>query len=141
MSDVTIDTSDFDRDLEDYINSLLPQGLERGVKKACLVVEGSAKGKAGINFGQLRAGIKSETEINGSEIDGYVSANTEYALFHHEGTGIYAKGGNGRKTDWFYKNEKGEWIKTAGQKANPFLEDAVKENKDKISSVIEQSLK
>lgn len=141
MSDVTVDTSDFEKDLENYINSLLPNGLEEGVKKACLVVEAEAKSTVKKDLGQLAGSIRSDTETKGNEINGYVSANTEYALFVHEGTGIYAKDGNGRKTPWMYQDKNGKWVKTSGQKPKPFLKDAVKKNKDKINKIIEQSLK
>lgn len=141
MSDITIDTSDFEKDLENYINSLLPRGIEEGVKKACLVVEAEAKSTVKKDLGQLAGSIRSDIETKGTEINGYVSANTEYALFYHEGTGIYAKDGNGRKTPWMYQDKNGKWIKTSGQKPKPFLKDAVEKNKDKINKIIEQSLK
>lgn len=141
MSDVIVDTSEFEEDLNNYINSLLPKALEDGVKKACLVVEADAKAEVRKDLGQLAGSIKSDTEIKGSEINGYVSANTEYALFVHEGTGIYAKGGNGRKTAWMYKDRDGKLVRTVGQEAKPFLSNAVDKNKDKINEIIKQSLK
>lgn len=141
MNSTEIDSAEFEKDLKEYINDLLPNGIEAGVEKACLLVEADAKNDVRKDLGQLAASIRSETEKKNNEINGYVSANAEYALFYHEGTGIYAKNGNGRKTPWIYVNREGKRVRTIGQKPKPFLENAVKKNKDKISKIIEQSLK
>lgn len=141
MSGTEIDSANFERDLENYLNNLLPNGIEDGVTAACLLVEATAKEEVRKDLGQLAGSIRSDTEKSRTEINGYVSANTEYALFYHEGTGIYAKGGNGRKTPWIYIDRNGKKVRTVGQKPKPFLENAVNKNKDKISKIIEQSLK
>lgn len=141
MSGTEIDSADFEKDLDNYLNSLLPNGVEDGVKKACLIVEADAKANVSVDMGQLRASIRSEIEKKGTEINGYVGTNVEYALFYHEGTGIYAKDGKGRKTPWVYVDKHGKKVRTVGQKPKPFLENAVNKNKDKISKIIEQSLK
>lgn len=141
MSGTEIDSADFERDLDNYLRNLLPNGIEEGIKKACFTVEAEAKSEVNVDMGQLRASIRSETDKKGTEINGYVGTNVEYGLFYHEGTGIYAKGGNGRKTPWIYIDRNGKKVRTVGQKPKPFLENAVNKNKDKISKIIEQSLK
>lgn len=132
---VEIDVAEFEKDLNDYINNKLPNELEKRIEKACLLVEGTAKELAPKDLGQLSSSIATEVERKGGNIEGYVSANTEYALFVHEGTGIYAKNG-GRKTPWFYKNREGKTVRTVGQKPKPFLKDALLQNKDKIIKIL-----
>lgn len=132
---VEIDVAEFEKDLNDYINNKLPNELEKRIEKACFLVEGTAKELVPKDLGQLSSSITTEVERKGTSIDGYVSANTEYALFVHEGTGIYAKNG-GRKTPWFYENREGKTVKTVGQKPKPFLKDALLQNKDKILKIL-----
>lgn len=132
---IEIDNAEFEKDLNDYINNKLPNELEKRIEKACFLVEGTAKELAPKDLGQLASSITTEVERKGTSIEGYVSANTEYALFVHEGTGIYAKNG-GRKTPWFYKNREGKTVRTAGQKPKPFLRDALTKNIKNINKIL-----
>ncbi len=138
---INIDDSDFQKDLDNYINTLLPQGLKQGVEKACLVIERDAKINCGIDEGILRASITHDVEETKNTIEGYVGTALEYGLFHHQGTGIYAVDGNGRQTPWVYKDRKGNLVRTVGQKPSPFLKNAADKNKDKINEIINNSLK
>ena len=40
--------------------------------------------------------------------------------------------GDGKKTAWKYQDVKGEWHTTNGMKSNPFMQNAVDNNKDNI---------
>ena len=80
-----------------------------------------------------------DVRINSDEIVGTISNSSEYAPYVHQGTGIYAKDGNGRKTPWKYEAKAGKykgWHITRGQKPQPFLEKAKLDNKDKISKIL-----
>lgn len=109
---------------------------------ATLVVERTAKQNCPVDQGLLRADIKSEVKPGANEIIGEIGNTLEYAPYVHQGTGIYALTGDGRKTPWFvpavqagkYKGEEGFW--TRGQKAQPYLEDAKTENVGKISGIL-----
>ena len=136
---VEIDYCDFFRDLDNY-EILLNQALENAINEIVLLIEAEAKALAPADFGQLRASIESEVIDNWDNIVGYVSANTEYALFVHEGTGIYAKGGGGRKTPWSYIDKNGNRVVTNGQKPKEFLALAVEKHKDKIRNIIQKHL-
>lgn len=107
--------------------------------KACLVVERSAKQNCPVNFGALRADIHHEVTTSTSEIVGTVGNSLAYAPMVHDGTGIYAKGGRGRKTPWRFKVASGPykgWYTTRGQKGKPYLEDAKQQNLSKISTIL-----
>lgn len=113
--------------------------LGANMEKACLVVERSAKQKCPVDQGTLRADIHHAVETNTEAVTGAIGNSLEYAPFVHEGTGIYAKNGRGRKTPWKFKAASGKykgWHTTKGQKPNPYLEDAKQESLSKISAIL-----
>ena len=65
---------------------------------------------------------------------------SEYGYYVHEGTGIYASSGLGRKTPWvyYYNGGKGRngYRATRGQKPQPFLSKSLEKNKDKIIQIL-----
>ncbi|CDG02100.1 Putative uncharacterized protein [Clostridium chauvoei JF4335] len=107
--------------------------------KACLLIEREAKKNCPVDQGHLRAAMQHEVTVSSKEIIGKVSNSSEIAPYVHQGTGIYAKDGNGRKTPWKYKARSGKykgWHITKGQKAKPFLDKAKLDNKDKIVNIL-----
>lgn len=114
--------------------------LGANMNKACLVVERSAKQGCPVDSGALRADIQSTVKVSDAAIVGRIGNTVGYAPYVHNGTGIYAKDGNGRKTPWFVpagisgKYSTG-WI-TRGQKPQPYLENARSENMGKISGIL-----
>lgn len=113
--------------------------MSRKMDKACLVVESQAKQNCPVDIGILRASITSETEVTAREIVGRVGTNEEYGPYVHNGTGIYAKDGNGRKTPWGYTIRAGKhkgfhW--TQGQRPQPFLENAKLEKKSAVERIL-----
>ena len=113
--------------------------MEGNVGKACLVVEAQAKQDCPVDQGILRASITNETEVTGDAIIGRIGSNLEYAPYVHNGTGIYAKDGNGRKTPWGYTVKAGKhkgfhW--TRGQKPQLFLENAKLKKKTEVEKIL-----
>lgn len=109
------------------------------MEKACLTVETDAKKECPVDMGLLRASITSEVQVDESGITGIIGSNLEYAPYVHNGTGIYAKDGNGRKTPWGYVSRGGKhkgfhW--TQGQCPHPFLENAKLNNMNKIARIL-----
>lgn len=132
------DNSEFLRSMENATVRMVLD-MEKKVEKACLVVEAQAKQDCPVDLGILRASVTSETEVTGEEIIGRIGSNLEYAPYVHNGTGIYAVNGDGRKTPWFYKAEAGKYKGghlTLGQKPQPFLEYASIFNRDKIEKIL-----
>ncbi|WP_288868805.1 HK97-gp10 family putative phage morphogenesis protein [uncultured Parvimonas sp.] len=89
--------------------------------------------------GNLRASIFKKTTKKSGEIKGIVGSHSEYAPYVHQGTGVYASDGNGRKDKWrvatIYKGRK-VFFWTTGQKPNPFLTRA----RDKNMGIIKKLL-
>ena len=112
--------------------------LEGPLTQACLLVEAEAKRKCPVDTGQLRQSITHEVIDN----TGVIGTNVEYAPYVEYGTGKYAANGNGRQTPWSYQDPKtGNWIWTAGQRPQPFLEPALLENEKDILELIEEEIK
>lgn len=111
------------------------------LEEACLMTERYAKQECPVDQDILRASIGYEIEDNNGELIGYIGALEEYGVYVHQGTGIYAVDGNGRKTPWHYEVEdsgskyKGDhWTK--GQRPNPFFTRAINRVKEKIPSIL-----
>lgn len=132
------DNEEFIRSMENATLKMV-MDMSRKMDKACLVVESQAKQNCPVDIGILRASITSETEVTASEIVGRVGTNEEYGPYVHNGTGIYAKDGNGRKTPWGYTVRVGRhkgfhW--TQGQRPQPFLENAKLEKKSAVERIL-----
>ena len=132
------DNGEFVRSMANATNQMI-QDMEKKMEKACLVVENQAKQNCPVDQGFLRASITSETEVTAEEIVGRTGSNLEYAPYVHNGTGIYAVAGDGRKTPWGYTVKAGKhkgfhW--THGQKPNPFLEDAKLAKRSAVEKIL-----
>ena len=131
------DTRAFEQDCDNSVNKmqeLLMQNMELTLDH----IAEKAKEKVGVGTGALRADTRSlGVEIVGDEVHGAVGNSLEYAIYHHQGTGIYASDGNGRKTPWVYEDQKtGEKIYTRGSKPNPYLKDTIEQEQSTISKLL-----
>lgn len=131
------DTRAFEQACDNSVNKmqeLLMQNMELTLDH----IAEKAKEKVGVGTGALRADTRSlGVEIVGDEVHGAVGNSLEYAIYHHQGTGIYASDGNGRKTPWVYEDPKtGEKIYTRGSKPNPYLKDTIEQEQSTISKLL-----
>ena len=126
----------------DRLDSLSdPAALAAAMKKACLLVERSAKMKVPKGTtGELGRSITSEVETGINEVRGIVYTPLEYAPYIEFGTGLFAEAGDGRKdVPWCYKDDEGEWHSTSGQPPRPFLRPALNENREQIKRLLEDA--
>lgn len=119
------------------LNKLDDVAVDNALKKACLMVEAEAKKECPVDDGQLRQSITHE--IDG--LTGAVGTNVEYAPYVHQGTGIYAVNGDGRKDRWSYKDAEGKWHTTIGQKPQPFLETALDNEREDIIKEFQKEIR
>lgn len=118
------------------------QELRRALGKACALVVGEAVKKIHKGDGDLQRSLQYEIEDNGGELVGVVHTPLEYAPYVEYGTGLFAEDGDGRKdVPWHYKDEKGEWHSTRGQKPKPYLRPALHENRENILRILKGGLK
>lgn len=126
------------RKLDDLVDI---QKIERAVSKAALLVEAEAKKKAPRDNGDLARSITSKVETSGNEVTGTVFTPLFYAPYVEYGTGLFAEDGDGRKdVPWHYKDDKGDWHSTSGQKPQPFLRPALDENREQVLRIIMEGL-
>lgn len=113
--------------------------LMGNVEQAVLILESEAKKECPVDQGILRASLTHDVGITTESIEGACYSPLEIAPYVHQGTGIYAVDGNGRKTPWKYVVASGKYKgghTTRGQKPNPFLDRA----RNKSMSRIERKL-
>ena len=115
--------------IEQTIPDLLMQALNDGLQ----IIENQAKINCPVDDGTLRASITHNSEKEGDLYNGVIGSNVEYAAFKHEGTGLYAREGKGRKdVPWVYRTAEGDYYTTEGQKPNPFLQEAIDSKKEEF---------
>ena len=118
-----------------------PLAIMTALEKACQLVENRAVDNCPVNDGQLQASITHKVEQNGNTFTGAVGSNLEHAPYVHEGTGLYAREGNGRKNvPWTYGDAEGEFHSTKGQNPNPFLQKAIDESMNDIMQCFEECI-
>lgn len=130
-----IDASEVLNALKRFKDEQLPQRTKEQMEQVCLFVEGEAKKNCPPSVtGNLRASITHVVEEDDGQIKGYVGSNLDYAPYVHQGTGIYALEGNGRKqVPWTYYDErKGEFVSTKGIEPRPFIQEAIDANRETI---------
>lgn len=131
-------TNDFDytvpEKVEDFTNTIFPKALKEALEQACLKVEADSKKNCPVEVGTLRQSITHDIEELEEGIIGYVGSNIEYAPYIHQGTGIYALEGKGRKEVpwWYYDNKLGQFVSTFGLHPHPFIQEAVEANRKAI---------
>ena len=122
-------------DNSDEVIAALHEAAERALEKCGLVAEGYAKKRAPVDTGNLRNSISHKVQKGTM----YVGTNVEYAPYVEFGTGKYYPGG--RPDPWVYQDEKGNWHRTNGIKAKPFIKPSVADHKQQYINIIEQELK
>lgn len=138
-----IDAKEVKEALTQFKDKSLPENLEDKMEKCCLFIEGEAKKLCPTgDTGNLRASITHSIEEVDSKIIGYIGSNLDYAPYVHQGTGIYALQGNGRKqVPWTYYDERtGEYKQTKGIEPSPFIQDAIDAHREEIVNYFQGAL-
>lgn len=124
--------------LDRFIDKDFKDGIAVGLEKLSQQIENTAvknimKKSKGSMDGQLAASMSHE--IDTDKLEAIIGTNVEYAVYYHQGTGLYAMNGDGR-TDvpWHFIGPDGEWWHTKGQKPNPFLQDAIDSDAQKYAA-------
>ena len=121
------------------------------MNKATQLVHGQAKALAPVDTGNLAGSIHMQVKDTEKELQGRVYTNLEYAPCVEFGTGVT---GNGtypyeveglnleyKNKGWAYFDEdKGEWIYTKGQVAQPYMYPALKEHEKTIKRLFKDSV-
>lgn len=126
-------------DNSDAFRDALKRAELKALETVGLVAEGYAKKLCPVDTGNLRNSITHRVELDGGNSAAYVGTNSEYAAYVELGTGQYVSGG--RPTPWVYKDAKGNWHYTRGNKAQPFIKPAVSDHAQEYRDIISDTLK
>ena len=97
----------------------------RRVNEAMLVVQRAGKLLCPVDEGALRADISVAVQPTADGVIGSLYNTLDYAPFVHQGTGVYAVDGDGRKEPWVWVSADGsKAAHTIGQRSQPYLEQA-----------------
>lgn len=118
------------------VSAAIKEALLRGLEKCGLVAEGYAKKLCPVDTGNLRNSITHVVDEQEPAV--IIGTNNSYAAYVCLGTGKYADGG--RPTPWVYKDAKGQFHWTAGNKAQPFLKPAVSDHAEQYRDILKKEL-
>ena len=119
---------------DDYVGDDLDDAVAAALERVGSAAEGFAADLVPVDSGRLRNSITHKVDDNSVT----VGSPLEYATYVEFGTGKYASGG--RNTPWVYKDDKGNWHYTHGQRAQPFLKPALQNNIKTYQAIIKDEL-
>lgn len=119
---------------DDYAGDNLDDAVAAALERVGSAAEGFAADLAPVDSGRLRNSITHKVDDNSVTI----GSPLEYAAYVELGTGKYTAGG--RNTPWVYKDDKGNWHYTHGQRAQPFLKPALQNNIKTYQAIIKDEL-
>ena len=121
--------------MERIVRDLRGEPYLNAMRRATLLVQRSAKIKAPVDTGRLRASITPEVRAQGNLVTGVVGSNVKYAAFVELGT----------RPHFVPQQYIGRWARRHGMddtgllvtgKAQPYLEPALKENEARIARIL-----
>ena len=119
----------------------MKDAVETFLRASSTQVESDAVENAPVDSGALRADIKAVVTMRGVTGDAIIGTSLYYAIYQHDGTGIYAINGGRTDVPWVYKNLfTGEFRRTSGVKPTLFLLEAVVYNTPFIYQTAHQVL-
>ena len=137
MADKSEINVEFKNNAPDVLQALKEACL-RALERIGLQAEGYAIDLVPVDTGNLKNSLTHS--VNEDELSVTIGTPNEYAVYVEMGTGLYVDGG--RKTPWVYKDEKtGKWVRTHGQKAQPYLKPAITNHIETYKNIIEDELK
>ena len=119
------------------IVELINFAIIRALNRIGMTAEKYAKKACVVDTGRLRNSIT--FDIKEDEDAVYIGTAVEYGKYVELGTGKHYPGG--RKTPWVYKDAKGNWHMTHGQRARPFLKPAATEHATLYRKILEDEMK
>lgn len=126
-------------DNTDEVKAAMQAATIRALVKCGLAAERYAKKLCPVDTGNLRNSIAHTVDLDERAV--YIGTNSEYGPYVEFGTGKYAEGGGGRPTPWAYKDAKGNWHHTEGNRAQPFIKPAVANYRQTYANIIESEFK
>jgi hypothetical protein len=114
---------------------IVARHINRAINRSILDIHRASRDTTPARTGHLAGTYQLKVE----GLKGEIGPTAKYNIWVHQGTGIYAVNGDGRKTPWRYKDKDG-WHFTRGQRPNPYLQKAVDQTQEKITKNFEEGL-
>lgn len=132
-------------EFESHLDEVI-KATDEALARAVEIIGGMAESYAkeyiteqeAVDTGNLRNSITHSTEDEGHTV--VIGSAVEYAPYVELGTGVYAEGGGGRQTPWWYQDDKGVWHRTIGMKPRPYLRPAIQNHLEEYKKVLETEL-
>lgn len=135
----TLDTAEFDR----LTRTVLPETAERGVRQVAGLIEAQAVRNAPEHTSNLINSITTDIRGSGYRTEAEIKATAKYALFVHEGTGIFGERGAPivpvRAKALRFTTADGQVIfrrSVKGMKGRPFLRQAFESEGPKLRDIL-----
>jgi len=119
------------REMERIVRDLRGEPYLNAMRRATLLVQRSAKQKAPVDTGRLRASITPEVRAQGNLVTGVVGSDVKYAAFVELGTVAHFVPQQYIGT-WARRHGLGDRGLFVSGKAQPYLEPAFAENAERI---------
>lgn len=155
-------------EIEDFLNSIknalnnYKEKAYTGMEEVGKLILEEAKENSLVKYdtGLMEENSAYSISQDGDSLTALIGFMEFYSIYVHQGTGIYAIKGDGRKTPWWWKattekwlsiasegkiishkNKKGEvWIKTKGQHPSPFLQEALDTYRTEIPIILAEAI-
>lgn len=124
-------------DNSEEVKAALEAAVIRALERCGDKAEGYAVDLCPYNTENLKDSITHRVDPTAKEA--IIGTPVYYASYVELGTGKYVAGG--RPTPWVYKDEKGNWHRTHGQQAKPFIKPAVANHIGTYINIINDELK
>lgn len=144
---ITVNTAEFAQGIQ-AAKAEFAARIRQAVEVSCAEIEGAArekcpKGNEDGKDASLRKSITTWIEADDERVRGKVGSPLVYAIYVHEGTGLFSRTGRGRgqpggkqlPVPWHYRDLFGHWHTTSGIKATPFLEEAADEKREHVAQI------
>lgn len=148
LDGIELNCEDVLKNLNEIISKSLSGAMKESLTEAALILEKEARKQLRDNCPeewqeydeaeQVRKSITHKV----SDSEAVVGSNTLMSVWLHQGTGLYAVNGDGRKdVPWYWKDdETGEWKSSSGRVPFPFLQKATESKKDDMLKAFQGSL-
>lgn len=123
------------KDNTEAVKAALHDAVARALERCGSQAEGYAKDLCPKDTDRLRGSITHKVSSDSV----HIGTNVNYAPYVEMGTGDYYPGG--RQTPWAYQDMFGNWHRTKGQKAQPFLKPAVADHAQTYRNIMKDELK
>ena len=123
------------RDLDNAKERILEGWGQNGVSYVKQIIEREGR----IDTHNMIDNVSHEVKTDESKV--YVGTPVDYAVYNEYGTGIYAEGGKGRKTPWFYVDAHGEGHWTHGMKPIHMFKNGIGDHLSEFKQIAENELK